>query len=448
MDALPDDNASLAEVSASDALAARISALAILESVLKSGRELDTAIESDPGFAHLPSRDRAFARMLVSTTLRRLGQIDDLIARSEERPGGERSLPLQNLLRIGAAQLVFMNVPDHAAVDTTVRIAEKAGFSRQKDFVNAILRTVARTGRELLSRQDETRINIPEWLMRIWIEDYGLRTAAEIALASLAEAPLDISIKNPGMRDHWAKELEAVILPTGTLRRASGGKVTSLPGFDDGMWWIQDAGAALPAKLLGDVAGRTVIDLCAAPGGKTAQLAAMGANVIALDRSVKRLSRLEENLKRLRLDRQVLIEASDASVWKPKTPATHILLDAPCTATGTIRRNPDLLHTKTPRDLEQLSRLQSSLLANAVDMLAPGGILVYCTCSVQKHEGERQIETLVSGGAPVKRLPVTPGEIGGIEGAITPEGEVRLLPFHLSAHGGIDGFYISRLVKT
>jgi 16S rRNA (cytosine967-C5)-methyltransferase len=443
MSALSEEN----EVSASDDLAARTCALGVLESILKTGKELDAAFANDD-FNRLPLRDRAFTRMLVSTTLRRMGQIDDLIRKSEDKPGGERSLGLQNLLRIGAAQLMFMGVPDHAAVDTTVRIADKSGFSKQKNFVNAILRTIARSGQEWLSRQDEARINVPEWLMRIWIEDYGLRTAAEISLASLAEAPLDITVKNPGMRDYWAGELEATVLPTGSLRRNSGGKVSDLPGFDDGMWWIQDAGAALPARLLGDITDQTVIDLCAAPGGKTAQLAMAGADVIAIDRSRNRLVKFEENIKRLKLEQHVASEAADATVWKPSVAATHILLDAPCTATGTIRRNPDILHTKEPRDLERLVNLQATLLESAVNMLAPCGVLIYCTCSLQKAEGEYQIERLLQGGAHVSRLPVSPEEIGGIEGAVTENGDVRLLPFHLSAYGGVDGFFISRLVKA
>lgn len=437
------------EPASSDILTARLSALNILELILSRKTELDTAIESDPDFPKLPVRDRAFTRMLVSTVLRRMGQIDDLILKSENRPGKTHPLSLQNLLRIGTTQLLFMDVPDHAAVDTSVRIAEKTGLSGQKNFVNAILRNLARTGKELMNRQDAARINVPEWLMRIWIEDYGLKTAAEIAMSSLSEAPLDITVGNTETIDFWAKELSATILPTGSLRRNSGGRILDLPGFEDGTWWIQDAGAAIPAKLFGpSISGETVIDLCAAPGGKTAQLASAGAKVISIDRSMKRLSRLKENLKRLRLEEFVTCEASDASAWKPSTPPKFILLDAPCTATGTIRRNPDILHTKEPKDLERLASVQANLLKNAAHMLESGGMLIYCTCSLQKDEGEHQIERLLREQPMMERVPVTSEEAKMLANAVTPEGDLRLLPFHLSAHGGIDGFFISRLIKT
>jgi 16S rRNA (cytosine967-C5)-methyltransferase len=430
-----------------EGLRARIAALDIMEDILRRRRDLDAAMENNSVFNSLSRRERAFARMLVATVLRRQGQLDDLIRRAEERPGTSRSSLLQNILRLGAAQICFMEVPGHAAIDTSVTITEQSGFSRQKNFVNAVLRTITRMGGEWLERQDPARMNIPEWLMRIWIEDYGLRRAAEISLASQAEPPVDISVKNAGMLEYWAGELEATVLPTGSLRRHSGGLVSSLPGFEDGMWWIQDAGAALPVKLLGDINGKKVVDLCAAPGGKTAQLASLGANVIAVDRSVKRIERLNNNIQRLRLEAKIKTEVADATVWQPDEQVSFVILDAPCTATGTIRRNPDILHIKEKRDIESLAALQFSLLQNAIKMLAPGGILIYCTCSLQKAEGEYQVERHLSGGAPLTRLPVGAHEIGGIEDAVIPEGDIRLLPYHLSAHGGIDGFFISRLIK-
>ncbi|NCC21381.1 MAG: MFS transporter [Alphaproteobacteria bacterium] len=429
------------------ALSARAAALDIIESVLRRKHELDLALETAEAFTSLPARDRAFARMLATTTLRRLGQIDDLLRRAQTRPDNAMPAAVQNVLRIGVCQLLFMEVPDHAAVDTSVRLAERAELSRLKGLVNGILRTMTREGREWAGKQDETRLNTPHWLMEQWILDYGLRTAAEVAQASLAEAPLDITVKNPGMIEYWANELEAAILPTGSLRRASGGRVTDLPGFDDGMWWIQDAAAALPARLLGDVNGKDVLDLCAAPGGKTAQLAAMGANVTALDRSIKRLQRLEENMKRLRLGEHVRTEAADASVWRPREPAPFILLDAPCTATGTIRRNPDILHLKSKSDMDRLVSLQGNLLANAATMLAPGGTLIYCTCSLQKAEGEALVEQFLAESPGFVRKPITQQE-APIEGAITPEGDLRLFPFHMAAHGGMDGFYVARLRRS
>lgn len=430
-----------------DMLHSRQVALDLMNDVLVRRQALDHALERHEELAALPVRDRAFVRMMVATALRRCGQLDDLIRRASQRPDTQAPLALINILRLGGVQILFMDVPDYAAVDTAVGLAEQAGLARQKGYVNAVLRRMTETGRDILAQQDAARLNTPEWLMKLWIADYGLRTAAEIAQAHLTEAPLDISIKDMNELSHWAQRLEAAILPTGTLRRAAGGMVQSLPGYEDGMWWVQDAAAALPVTLLGDVAGQDVLDLCAAPGGKTMQLLARGAQVTALDRSVQRLKILKENLARLRLTGHIRTEVADAAVWRPKEPASHILLDAPCTATGTARRHPDMLHLKTEKDLQSLIAVQERLLESAADMLAPGGVLVYCTCSLQKDEGERQIERVLQKRRKLQRVPVTPAEIGRIEGAITPEGDVRILPFHLATHGGMDGFYMARLQK-
>jgi 16S rRNA (cytosine967-C5)-methyltransferase len=430
-----------------DMLSARIVALNLLEDVLGRKNPLDIALENSADFRTLPARDRSFCRMLVSTALRRLGQVDDLITKSEERPGN-KTLLLQNILRLGVTQIMFMNVPDHAAVDTSVRIAESCGMDRQKGFVNGLLRTVARIGKEWLARQDEGRLNTPEWLLKIWIDDFGLKTAAQIARANLAEAPLDITLRDEADRNFWASNLKASEVGNGTLRRIAGGPVHEIPGYDEGSWWIQDAAAAIPALLFGDIKGKTVIDLCAAPGGKSAQLAARGANVIAIDRSAQRLKKLEANLARLKLADKVQVIASDASSWKPKEPAQFILVDAPCTATGTIRRHPDVPHLKSMRDLESLVPTQMRILENAFNILAPGGVLVYCTCSLQKCEGEDQIHHLLSQHPNAAKIAITPKEIGEIHEAVTENGDVRTLPFHLAASGGIDGFFISRITKA
>lgn len=432
---------------AMEMLAARWVSLMLLEDVLARKQSLDHALEASEDFRNLPARDRNFCRMLVSTSLRRLGQIDDLIEKSEDKPG-HKNITLQNILRLGVCQIVFMDVPDHAAVDTSVRLADAAEMDKQKGFVNAILRNIARTGKELLSRQDEARINTPEWLLKIWIEDYGLRAAADIAKANLSEAPLDITVKDLDSINFWASELKASQIGTYTLRRVAGGPVQEMPGFGDGAWWVQDAAAAIPANLFGDVKGKTIIDLCAAPGGKTVQLASRGAHVVALDRSAQRLKRLEENLRRLRLEDRVEIIASDATVWKPKEPPQYILLDAPCTATGTIRRHPDVPHLKTRRDFESLVEAQARILENAFNILAPGGVLVFCTCSLQKAEGEMQVRFLLNNHENAMKLAISPKEIGGMEEPLTEEGDLRILPFHNAASGGMDGFFVSRITKT
>lgn len=431
---------------AMDMLTARMAALQLLDQVLGQRHTLDQALQDSRDFNALPARDRAFCRMIASTVLRRLGQIDDLISKAEERPG-EKPLTLHNILRMGVAQILFMAVPDHAAVDTAVKLTDAVELDRQKGFVNAMLRTMTRAGKEWLARQDEARLNTPEWLLKIWIEDYGLGTAAQIAKANLAEAPLDITIKDESERAYWSTTLKTVPVGAGTLRRTGGGAVHDLPGYDDGAWWIQDASAAMPARLLGDIEGKTVVDLCAAPGGKTLQLAALGARVIALDRSAQRLRRLEENLQRNRLQQNVEIIAADAGEWRPKEPPHFILLDAPCTATGTARRHPDVLHLKSPRDLASLVDVQARILANAFDILAPGGTLVYCVCSLQKAEGEAQIERLFTAREDAIKRPIRAEEIGGLEEVITEFGDARVLPFHLAALGGMDGFFISRMTK-
>jgi len=246
----------------------------------------------------------------------------------------------------------------------------------------------------------------------------------------------------------WASNFKATEMTTGTLRKTSGGAVHELQGFDEGHWWVQDASAAIPARLMGDVDGQPVIDLCAAPGGKTLQLAAMGAQVTALDRSANRLKRLEANLERMKLEERVKVIAADAASWRPPAPAPYILLDAPCSATGTIRRHPDVLHLKTPQDLPRLENLQAAILENAFEMLMPGGVLVYCTCSLQKSEGEHQIEQFLGKHADAARLAIMPAELGGFAEALTPEGDLRILPFHQAALGGMDGFYVSRLTKN
>jgi 16S rRNA (cytosine967-C5)-methyltransferase len=429
-------------------VSARAVALGLLVQVLDKKMALDMALERDRGFHNLPVRDRAFVRMAVGTTLRRLGQIDDFIARALDKKVTLNPPVLQHLLRLGAAQIAFMNVPDYAVVDTSVRLAVEQNLSRQKGLINAVLRRVTENHKEWEAKQDFARMNIPDWLLKCWIADYGLSEAANIAQASLSEAPLDISLKSSEEASYWEGVLEATRLPSGTLRRIGGGDVRQFSGFDDGMWWVQDAAAALPAMLLGDVSGKEVVDMCAAPGGKTAQLAAAGANVIALDRSSQRLKKLDENMKRLRLDERVKTQIADAGEWTTKTPPTHILLDAPCTATGTIRRHPDVLALKHPRDLDRLVEIQRKILSNACDLLAQGGILVYCTCSLQKAEGEEQIAWLLSARPDMQRVPVQAEEIGGLATLINEAGDVRVLPYHMAAQGGMDGFFAARLMKT
>ena len=417
-------------------------ALRLLGAVLRDGRPLDEALDEQKGLAGLEARDRAFARLLVATTLRRLGQIDALIAHCLDRPLKARAAHVRDLLRLGVCQLVFLGTPAHAAVSTSVALAGRLRPGGYKGLVNAVLRRLAREGQALAATQDAARLNTPDWLWASWSAAYGERTTRAIAEAHLADPPLDLSVKRDA--GAWAGRLGARLLPTGGLRLPPGtGDIARLPGYDEGAWWVQDAAAALPARLLGEVAGRRVLDLCAAPGGKTAQLAAAGAEVTAVERSEARLGRLRDNLARLGLAAATV--TADAAEWRPPAPAEAVLLDAPCSTTGTLRRHPDIAHLKGPTQLAALTSLQDRLLAAALAMVKPGGLLVYAVCSLQPEEGPARIAALLAGGAPTTRVPVAPGELDGLEELVTPEGDLRTLPCHLAEAGGMDGFYACRL---
>jgi 16S rRNA (cytosine967-C5)-methyltransferase len=420
---------------------ARRVALDVLDHVLgPEHRTFDETFQGHPQLARLAVRDRAYARLLVTTVLRRLGQIDHTaLPLLRYRP---KELRVHNLLRLGAAQLLFLSTPPHAAVAETVRLAA-SGFRREMPMLNAVLRRLASEGRQLMEGQDAPRLNTPKWLWDSWAEAYGEERAREIAAAHLVEPPLDLSVK--GDPERWASELGAEILPTGTLRRRAGGLIDALPGYDEGAWWVQDAAAALPALLLGPVKRRRVLDIGAAPGGKTAQLCAAGAAVTALERSPRRAEFLVRNLGRLTLDAEIVV--GDALEWEAPAPFDAVLLDAPCTATGTIRRHPDVPWAKSPADVERLVEAQGRLLERAVRFVKPGGVLVYAVCSLQPEEGPARIAALLAGDVPVVRDPIARAEFKGLPVELTPEGEVRTLPCQLAASGGLDGFFIARLKR-
>jgi 16S rRNA (cytosine967-C5)-methyltransferase len=430
------------------ALASRNAALDILSLVLDRDRPLDEAVDAALTRGEMDPRDRAFARLLATTTIRRLGQIDNALDRLIEAKLPLKPEALMNLLRLGAAQLMFLETPPHAAVATAVDLAQAVGLGRGKGMANAVLRRLSREGAAILTDQDTVRLNIPDWLRRRWVHAYSEDTVAAMAVQHLAEPPLDLTLRPGEDAAAWAQTLEATILPTGTLRRPVGGRIEALPGFADGKWWVQDAAAALPVLLFGDAKGKTVFDLCAAPGGKTMQLAAGGATVTAIDRSASRIEIIRKNLERLGLTATLV--TADAQAWKPAGDvlADLVLLDAPCTATGTTRRHPDIPLTKTPQDLAQLSRLQGELLERAIRLVRPGGMLVYCTCSLEPEEGEQQIARLLASHPEMARRPVEPAEIGGLNEAITKDGDLRTLPCYWGEQGGMDGFFAARLVRN
>lgn len=428
-------------------LAARTAAANILDAVLRSKRPLDEQIEA-ADLSEMPDRDRALVRHIVATTLRRLGTLRHLLNEQLERGLPKEAPRVEIALLVGATQILFLDVPDHAAVDLSVRIARADRYAAHyTKLINAVLRRLANDGKARLAALDTAMLDTPPWLMQRWIATYGEPAARAITAAHTHEAALDISVK--GDPQGWAAKLNGRVLPTGTIRTAAPGAVPNLPGFHDGEWWVQDAAAAIPAKLLGDVSGKSVADLCAAPGGKTAQLAAAGAKVTAVDRSAPRLKRLTENLARLKLDAETIV--TDAAQWQHE-PFDAVLVDAPCSSTGTIRRHPDIPWLKSETDIAKLSALQSRLLDRAAMLTKPGGTLVYCTCSLEPEEGERAIAALLQRNPGLKRSPITPAEVGGLSEIVTSDGAIRSLPCHLPdpepQMSGLDGFYAARIIRV
>ncbi|MCZ6837791.1 MAG: methyltransferase domain-containing protein [Alphaproteobacteria bacterium] len=429
---------------------ARAVALDLLGMVLDRSTPLDTALTHSTSLAKLSPRDRAFARLLVATVLRRRGQIDAALDEKLSRPLTKRQHQVRNALRLGIAQLAFLETPAHAAVDGSVKLVRRSGRAGMTGLVNAVLRGIDRDSADALAPTPEAeQRNTPDWLRQSWNAAYGASTATAIMAAHSAEPPLDLTLAPDAPAEEWASRLDAEILPTGSLRRRAGGIVSELDGFAEGSWWVQDVAAALPTRLFGDLTGRAALDLCAAPGGKTAQLAAAGARVTAVDVSAERLRLVTQNMERLGLAAQSV--CADATQFTPSAPVDAILLDAPCSSTGTIRRHPDIAWLKTPDNVTAAAGLQARLLRAAVALLAPGATLVYAVCSLQPEEGPAQIEALLASAADIVRIPVASDELPGL-GDLTPpvithEGDVRTLPCHFAAAGGMDGFYIARLQR-
>jgi 16S rRNA (cytosine967-C5)-methyltransferase len=434
-------------------LSARRIAADIVDGVLHKHRTLDDQLDgagAHPGLKTLPDRDRALMRRLVATILRRLGTLTHVLSRLLDRGMPTDAPRAQSALMIGAAQILWMDVPDHAAVDLSVRLVQSdRRAAKYAGLVNAVLRRCAREGQGLIAEVATQMLDLPPWLGNRWIAHYGEPAARDMAAAIGHEPSLDLTVK--GDAPQWASRLHGEVLPTGSVRTQLQGSVTVLPGFAEGQWWVQDAAAALPTRLFGDIAGKTILDLCAAPGGKTAQLAHAGAHVVALDRSPARMARLRDNLARLSLQADTV--TADACEWQAgdRRLFDGILLDAPCTSTGTIRRHPDVAWLRQESDIAQLVALQERLLEKAVSLLKPGGILVYCTCSLEPEEGEAAIAALLDAELSLRRVPIEASEIGGFAELINRDGDLRTLPCHLPhadpRFAGLDGFYAARLVR-
>lgn len=431
-------------------LAVRAVAVDLLAAALDRRQPFDALFDpvfGDAGWRALPERDRRLARAIVTTALRRHGETEAVLAGLIERPP-RRAGRLFRILEVAAVQVLHMEVPDHAAVSLAMeQVGADRDASHFKGLANAVLRRLAREREAILAAIDMPRRAVPDWLWSRWADAYGPDAAARIAAANLEEPALDLTVR--GDPAAWAERLGGVVLPTGSVRLIQDGPVEAMAGFAEGAWWVQDAAAALPPRLLGDIAGKRVADLCAAPGGKTVALAAAGAAVTAVDISEPRLRRVSANLARLGLSADI-VEADLLRWVPPAEPFDAILLDAPCSATGTIRRHPDIAWVKRPDDVAALADAQAQMIDRAVGWLAPGGVLVFSTCSIEPEEGEHQMARAIHRHG-LEIVPVAADEIGGLAECILPAGAVRTLPFHLAGAtprlSGLDGFFMMRLRK-
>jgi len=396
--------------------------------VVEHRRMLETTLDRSP---LTDPRDRASAHRLAATVLRHMGSMTELLQPLLRR---EPPAPVRCALLMGVAQLRHLETPPHAAVGTIVSLLRRRGLAPFAGLANAVLRRVARDGDELAEGLDADRLDVPAWLWTAW----GHR-ARDIAAGLHREAPIDLTLK-PGAVAPEGGEM----MPNGSVRFAPGTRVTELEGFEEGAFWVQDAAATMPARLLNILPGQSVVDLCAAPGGKTAQLAVAGAKVYAVEREETRARRLTQNLERLGLDAKIVV--ADALQWQPEEKVDAVLLDAPCSATGTLRRHPDVLWVKRPRDVLALAKDQDRLIDAAGAMLKPGGILLYAVCSLQDEEGPQRVAAAVKRGWVLE--PFTAEELAAMPEALTKQGTFRTHPGMWAERGGMDGFFAARLRKT
>lgn len=415
-------------------LPARLAAAELLIGVLSDGIMLGDLVEKLP--RDLPPPARARAQSLAAMVLRNLEPIDTVLDQFLTRKPPVRAM---HALRIAAAEMLIDEVAPHAAVDAAVRAARADPKStRLSGLVNAVARNISREGFDIWAQMEPQRL--PHWLRAPLLRAYGEDAVDAMERVHAGGAPLDLTL-----RGEQPEGLEGELAPTGTLRRYRSGQVSALPGYEEGAFWVQDAAAALPARVLDAKSGERVLDLCAAPGGKTLQLAAAGADVVALDISSKRLERVRENLARTKLKAEIV--RADAMGWQPDAPFDAILLDAPCTATGTLRRHPDLPFVKTGEENKSLVKLQRDLLERAAKWVKPGGRVVFCTCSLLPSEGEVPVARFLETHPDWSLDQIDATALGGDEHWIV-DGALRLRPDYWAEQGGMDGFYIARLIKN
>ncbi|MBD8687893.1 MFS transporter [Rhizobium sp. CFBP 13717] len=423
-------------------LGSRVAAVKILSAVLDKQTSLDGMMDAENGnpvYRALSVADRALVRAIVNTALRHLPRIEHALGMLLDGPLPQGARSLHHVLVVGAAQMLYLDVPDHSAVDLAVEQAHRD--PRNKRFVklvNAVLRRLGREKDAVLEAVSTIPV-LPKWFYSRLAKVYGEDAAARMAQAQLIPSVIDITVKSEP--ELWAEKLNGQVMPNGTVRLGSfEGSVSALEGFDQGEWWVQDFSASMPVRLMGDLKGKRVADLCAAPGGKTAQLILSGAAVTALDQSGNRLKRLRENLGRLQMQAE-LVETNMLK-FQPTELFDAVLLDAPCSSTGTLRKHPDVCWTKDEKDIAKLAGLQEQMLRHAITLVKPGGIVVFSNCSLDPSEGEEMVAKVLASETSLERVPVTVDAFPGMEIAVNPDGDLRTTP---DMFGGVDGFYATVL---
>ena len=422
-------------------------AVETLQNILENKRFFNE-IKKEEAFA--AQKEQGFLNMLILTALRRLVFLQKVISVFAAKKLPDKHAFARHALILAAAEILFLETPDYAVLNSYVNLVKKQNDKYIAGFVNAVLRKITAAKEELLSTGNG--IFFPENFRRLLQKDYTGKQISLIETAAANEAPLDLTVKNNP--EIWAEKLDGILLPNGTVRLENTGKIEKLSGYKEGCWWVQDFSASLAAKTLSKPENKNILDLCAAPGGKTAQLLAAGAQVVSLDISEDRLKTLSENIRRLQLPQPRII-CADALSYLENTAEIYdaVLLDAPCSATGTLRRHPETVHIKSAADIQKMAALQKQILEKISKVIKTGGELVYCTCSIAKSEGERQIAAFLQQHAEFRIIPLSPDDFSLYPGQLpddmfTPEGFVRTLPYHLSAQGGADSFFIAKLQKV
>jgi len=415
----------------------------ITQKNINTDQSFDFYLSKDK-YKSLPKEDLAFSKNIIMTTLRYWGFIEKILEKYLSKSIEEHSPRIHIILLISITQIIVISSPSYAVVNIAINLTKRDRKSyKLQGLVNAVLRKISREIENINLKEFDAIILLPDWLRSRWNVQYKPNEILSSAQSLLTPPPLDISVKYPESK--LASEINGITLNTGTIRLFDYGFIPDIKYYSDGIWWVQDVSASFPVKLIeNEIKGMNFVDFCAAPGGKTANLIQAGATVTAIDSSKERIKVLQQNLKRLKYKAEII--HADASVWAPEKNYDGVLIDAPCSSTGVIRRNPDILRRKD-FNLDYFVSIQEKLLNNGLNVLKKGGILIYCTCSMEREEGEDQIKKILSERTDVKIKEIDKDKISIVKKYIKPEGYVRIMP-NTIADGGNDGFFISILQKT